>query len=202
MAKGETTWSSKNATVKKSNFEPVPPGDYELKLDASKADVRKAQGEGKFPRVAVAFTVVGSAKGGGRDRLVFHDFYVRIQPNEKGNVLVEMSGQIVAFAKALPAEVNVKTTMFNGERILDPIALKKWLQNRDGEIVKGRVRIEKDLNNEPRNRIASFEEADEAAEEEEVDDEETDEDEEADTDEDEDEFEKAVSKKPAKRGKK
>jgi hypothetical protein len=203
MAKGETGWSSKGKQVKKGNFQPLPAGLYESALDTSRAEVRIADKEGAFPRVAVAFRHPGTGKDGGKDRMTFHDFYLRTEPNEKGTVLVEMQGQILDYVRALGTEIEPKMTTHLGERIIDPVWLKKWLTNRDGEVVQARLKVEKDLNGDPRNRVQFFEEAegasdadededeaDEEAEDEEVEDE----DGEDDEGDDEDEFAKATAK--------
>lgn len=200
--KGETSWNPQGKAVKKFSFEALPAGDYELALDTSKAEVRKSQNPGSFPRVAVCFRALGTGQDGKKDRLVFHDFYIRTEPNDKGTVLVEMSGQILQFMQALGTLSNMPVTNVSGEAVLDPIQLLKWLKNRDGEVVKGRLKVEKDQNGENRNRIQFFIEAEEAAAEEEAEDveeetttEATDEEEQAEGDADEDEFEAAVKGK-------
>lgn len=166
MAKGEMSWNAGSVQVKKFNFDPLPNGEYDMKLDGRTLEIRKKQEPGSFPRVASRFTAVGTGKDGQKDRIVFHDFYVRTEPNEKGTVLVAMSGQLVDFIKALgldPDDVDLPLIDVNGEKCIDAVALKKWLENRDGEVVKARVRTEKDQNGEPRNRIGAFIEAEGAA---------------------------------------
>ena len=201
MAKGESTWSSKGEQVKKVSFEPLPAGWYELKLGGP-IEVRKAAGEGKFSRLSVRFSALGTGQNGGKDRIVFHDFYLRTEPNEKGTVLVKMGGQLVDFTKALGDDVDgAPLRKENGEAIIDPLWLKKWLENREGEVVKGRVKVEKDQNGEPRNKLTEFEEG-EARDEDEDEDEdiedEKDEAEEEDAEDEDDEFEKALAAKKAK----
>jgi hypothetical protein len=165
MAKGEKMFSSAGMDVKKHSFEPPKPGEYEAKLRSEKAEIRKKQEPGSFPRVAVAFELLDTAENGGKNKWVFHDFYVRAEPNDRGNVLVAMSHQIVAFAKALGTVVKVPLMSINGEDCLDPKALVAWLKNRDGEVVKLKTKNEKDQQGNLRGRVDQFIESDEGADE-------------------------------------
>ena len=227
MATGEKTFSTRGQQVSKPDFKPFPAGEYELKLLGDTWEQRVADGTGKLPYLNGRVEVLGTAKeDGGKNRQVFHRFFLDLTPTKNGTPMTNMGAGIVAFAKAIPEEMSGITVLTKpkGEEgvpadILSPKSVLAWLKAHDGVVVKAYIKIEKSTDYGDRNVIGYFvegegsiddgdevdeDEVDETDDESELDeesDEETDESDEDEGEEDEDEDESPVpppkKKKPA-----
>lgn len=164
MTAGETVFTTEGLAPKRFETKPLPIADYDLKLVGTKAEVRMSQTSG-VPYVSVPFAAVGTAKEGGRDRLVYHMFFLSLKPGKDGIPMTYREDQIIGFKAAAgveltlpvrPIQANNKGTL-ETVTILDPQALVKWLQEQDGLIVSGHVKIEKGRDGyDDRNKIARF----------------------------------------------
>lgn len=234
MAKGEMFLSGKMEKKKYDN-KPIPAADYDLKLVGSKAEIRRAQPKKENPTpqayVTVPFQALGTAADGGKDRFVFHRFFLSMAKRKDGSIGPQMADQLVGLAEALGVELKAGFVQDNGVQCVSAKDVLNWLKSMDGEVVRGHVRIQRATDDYPAsNVIAEFfekeggsdtssdeeeaeeedEETDETEEDEEGDEDEADEDEDADEsdeddeeddDEDEDELDAAAGKKGKAKGK-
>lgn len=227
MAKGEKRFSTSGHEVTKfDGFPPITPGDYRALIRADKAEVRKSKDEksAQLPYVACMFTIRGTAmKEGGKDRVVFHNFFLSLEPTDKGQLMVTRADQLKGLSLGLGEEIDLPTRSFPNNltqedaECVDPKALVQWLKDNDGREVA--LHIKTDVAKpealakgwKDKDVISYFIEADAAADIESPADEDTDEDEDEDSDEEtEDEAPakptktktKAPPAKPAKKGKK
>jgi hypothetical protein len=171
MATGERKFSTAGREVKKYNFKPLTPGDWDLKVDASQAAIGKKNEPGKFPYInGIRFEALDSADEGGKNKLVFHMLFTSLKPGKDGSAMVDRQDQVVALAKALgedspdlpiitmPDENGVK------QDVIEPKALLAWLKSHNGKIIKAHTKIQKgDGTYEPRSVVAYFIEAEGAA---------------------------------------
>lgn len=149
MAQGEKRFSFSGREVNKFQFEPVPPGDWDLKLNATKAEIKKKKGEpNAVPYINVSFTAIGSGGESGRDRLVFHMFFLKLTPNESGRVTVDNENQLGGFVKAgaledsfQPRTMTVTDEKGNEVEILNPNDVLQFLQDNDGITVRAHTRL-------------------------------------------------------------
>ena len=226
MAKGERTFDSSKTEKKKFNFAPFAAGDYDLKLRGDKAEIKKkATDPNAFPYVSVAFEALGTAEDGGKNRLTWHMFFLRMKPGKDGSVMPQRADQLKGLADALATPIKADIIQVHGEDCVSAKQVVEWLKSNDGTVVRGHVKVQAGSKDypEPKNVISEFFEAAEGSgpndeEEEDLDDEEDtdeeedldeeDEDEDADdeSDEDEDDLDKAAKKgakkAPVKAGKK
>lgn len=206
---GERTWSTKGKQVQKFEFKPFPVGEYPLVLDCSKIEIKKKQEPGKFPYINIAFTAQGTAlTEGGKDRKVFHRFFVSLKPGKDGNVMPERGNQIMGLAKGFGEELEgvrilrMKDENGNDVDVLDPKGIVAWLKARDGQTVMGRVKIQKGNTEYPndKNEVDYFMEAEQQAEEEaaaEAEEEETEETDEAEEEAEDEDAETSEEEEPA-----
>ncbi len=167
MATGE--WSSKGKEAKKFNFEPFPPGEYELKLLGDSTETRRKQEPGALPYNATRFEALGTATGeGGKNRLLFHNFFLSLKPGKGGDAMPERADQLAGFGKALGDEPQLPTQEYNigtpdvpsYVTILDALVVKKWLIAHDGAIVKAKVKVDRGSKDYgPKNVVEFFIEA-------------------------------------------
>lgn len=164
MAQGETTFSTEGRKTVKFVSTPLPTNvDYNFKLNGD-AEIRQADGVGKLPRIAVSMDMLGTAtKDGGKDRKVFVDFHLNLAPGKDGVAMVDRGNGIVAFAKSIGdvmAGITIKDAVYGEEekpvQILSPKGVLAWLKAHEGATGQVRLRLEKDLNGEQRNRVAYF----------------------------------------------
>lgn len=168
---GVKAWSSDKGEVTKMSFSPLPAGDYKLKVkrgweirksdNANSSQLRYANG---------SFEVLDSAqKEGGKNRKVFHSFYVDLTPGSDGVVMPDRSGQLKDFARAVgqtispPIIEQLKNNPKDGSKkkvqTLSPKAIVEFMNNLDGEVVEAHIKVEKDQNGNPQNRVEFFVEA-------------------------------------------
>lgn len=148
MAKGEKTFNVTDTEKVKRSFEPFAAGDYPCKLLGQTIEVKKGQGSG-LPYLNLAFEVIGSGGDGQKDRRVYHMLFCSLKKNDDGKMMVQNADQLKGLVDALKVgdeaknlkTLTVKDTKGNEVECLAPIALKKWLQAHDGEIVQAHIRI-------------------------------------------------------------
>ena len=237
MAKGEKTFSTLGREVRRYTSEPFPAGDYQLKILGDTFEIRKAETKvdkdgnevPTFSYINGAFEVLGTGEDGKRNRRVYHNFFLRQKPGKDGSVMSDRADQIVGLARGLGVEIEgISMVQQNGEDIIGPKSLLKWLQSQDGAVVDAHIKVargRKDAQGnmyQDRNEIEYFiekeggssgpgsdddeefedEEGEEVeqdeAEEDEEDDETTEEEDEEDDDDEDDDEEPASRRKPAK----
>lgn len=170
MAKGEASFGFGNKEKKRYSFEPFSARDCDLKLLGESIEIRKSQNNPEsFSRVSCAFLALGTADEGGKDKRVFHDFYVRLKEDKNGVKTVLRADQIKGFADGVGKQPDFPLATQNGEKILSPQAVVKWLKSFDGEVVRGHVRVKAGSKDYPeaRNVISEFFDAEESSEDEE-----------------------------------
>ena len=212
MAKGEKTFSTEGRSVKKFEFTPPTPGDYDFKLRTSKVAVARADGANKVPYInGVVLELLNSAKSeGGKNMQVYHSMFLRIDPDKDGVAAVDRGDGLVAFAKSLGVKmsnfplITCKRGLQNGDvvdaTIVSPQRVADWLKGLDGAVGRCRTKVRIGTGASEGKKFGAVdyfiesEESDEVEEDEddeteESDDEadESDEDEESDDDEDEEE---------------
>lgn len=205
MAKGEKKFSTSGRESRRFTSEPFPAGTYDLKVLANKFSIampkpkldQKTKEEiPGFAYIKGAFEALDTAEAGGRNRLVFHMFFLKLEPGSDGSLMVDRADQLVGFARALGLEIEASESKQNGKPVINAQEVLKWIQGQDGAIVSARVKIQKgDTNKDTgekysdKNVVEYFIEADDAAgpDADEDEDEEVDETDEVDADEDEDE---------------
>jgi hypothetical protein len=234
MAKGEMSFSTGSVDKKKRTFEPFPAGDRELKIIGDSVEIKKPQPSAKNPKpvsyVNFRAVALGTGVDGGKDRSVFHMLFTRMEPGKDGIITPHCVDQLKGLCDALGDDGTFPIIEENGQKVVSPLAIKKYLQKHNGDTLMAHVAIQKGSKDypNPKNVIkeflaegegeASSEDEDESESEdesEETDDaEESDEEgesedegdeDEADDDEpeeDEDELEKAAKAKKAKKLKK
>jgi len=214
MATGEKRFSTRSLDLQKNDFPPITPGDYTLRIRGDKTEVKKSSdpNSAQLPYVNTAFTVVGSAlKEGGKDRMVFHRFFLAVKPSEKGVIMPARPDQLKGLAMALGEDIDLPFREYHNnktgemEECIDASAFARWLKENDGRELQGHIKTEvakaedKQRGYKDRDVVAYFIETeqptvseDEAAEEDEEVEEEVEEDEEPAP---------PPAKKPAKKGK-
>lgn len=215
MAKGEKRFSTKGKQARKFESTPLPPGEYELKARGADAKVQKKQEPGSMPYVSVPFEALGTAsQEGGKNRVIFHNFFLSLKPGKDGSLMPERADQLVGFAQAAGTDIDLGTISVrdadgNPQDVLSPQEFVAWLKANDGTVVKAKTKVrpgDEKKGYSPRAEITYFIESEnaEADEDEEDDDtnsdEETEDDEDEDSDEDEEEIDHSP-KKPAKQAK-
>jgi len=222
MAKGEKTFNSSQVEKKKRTYEPFPPGEYDLKVLGDTVEIRKAEPSKKNPTpvsyVSCGFEALGTGVDGGKNKRVYHNFFCKMEPGKDGIVTPECADQIKGFADALGAALKASIVEESGIEVISQLAVKKFIEAHDGDVVRAHVGIQKGTKDypDPKNVIKEFieSEGNSGREDEDEDEEDTDEEDEKDTDEDnddedsdddaddedddEDDLKAAVSKKKAK----
>jgi hypothetical protein len=146
----------------------VPAGEYEVKLLSDKASIKTGKSDDSRPRIATMFELLGTeSESSGKTLKVFHDFYTSLKPGKDGKTMVERGSGAIAFARANGEELedaNIPILDYSGVECLSTKHLLQWVKNRDGVVVKARVKQEKQQDGSMRNRIDYFIEGEPAAE--------------------------------------
>lgn len=145
MAKGEKRWSPSGPAVRMT-FDPVPPKDWDAKIDASAVEIAKgAQDKGGIPYIkGLRLTCLGSAmKEGGKDRKIFLNYLaLSLKPTANGNPMTAFANQLTGLMYALgdirdfPTKVMVINEEGEEVEYLDPKEVKDYLKSHDGEVIK------------------------------------------------------------------
>ncbi len=155
MATGDRTFTTEGRKVQRGKSTPLPAGDWEGKVIGSRTEVRTGEESG-MPYVAVTVEALNSAtQEGGKNRWVFHNLFLTISEytSKKGKrvgPLVDTSNGITALAKSMGETLNlgpnsIKTITDNyGNELeyVDPLAVKRWLAERDGQVFRFHSKIE------------------------------------------------------------
>ena len=88
MATGDSSFSSKGNTPKKSFPPPLPAGEYELKLQASSLTIGKKDEPGKMPNIRASFEMVGHNYPSGKARNLTIWFFTDMTPSPKNGVIM------------------------------------------------------------------------------------------------------------------
>lgn len=140
---GVRRWKASEQPKVASNFPVITPGKYELKLNTSGVTEKRAAPE-KPPFISGSYFELADGAQKGR---VYSTFFTSVTPNEKGNCITNMGGQLLDLAQAtgtveaLDAIPQIEDET-SGKTILDPRAVKEYLKSLDGVLVKGRVKNE------------------------------------------------------------
>lgn len=199
MATGEKSFAFGSVDKKKRTFEPFPAGDYDLKVLGDTVEIRTPEPSKENPNpvsyVACGFEALGSAsEEGGKNRRVYHNFFCKLAPGKDGIVTPTCVDQLKGFADAINDQPEIAIIQQAGQDVLSQLAIKKFLQSHDGDVVRAHVGIQKGTAKypDPKNNIKEFLESEGSEKDEESDDEE-DEDEDTDEDEDDDDEEDSDS---------
>ena len=150
MATGEKRVNFGERKVTKFQFKPVDPGEWDLKLNAGKAEIRKSKEKGPnaVPYINVSFSALGSGGEEGKDRLVFHSFFLKVTPGDNGQAMIDAENGIGGYIAALgladdfqPRTMEVEDPDGNTIEILNPNDVLRFLQEHDGVVVRGRTRL-------------------------------------------------------------
>lgn len=149
MATGDQSFSSKGNSPKKFSISPLPPGEYELKLNTSSLTTGKKDEPGKMPNIRASFEIMGHAFESGKARTLTVWFLTDMTPSPKDGIRnPERGGQILDFSKAAGVDFDIGfVEVDNGSggtvSCLNPQQMKQFLEGLDGTTVKAKVKIEK-----------------------------------------------------------
>lgn len=157
MTTGEKTFSTAGREVKTVTFKPITPGNYNLTLN-SDASIAKADRPDAIPYINVSFTAEGTAESeGGKDKRVFHRFYIGMAPGKDGVVNMDRENGLTALALALGTQiegceiVTREAQDADGNSVtleyLNPKQVVEWIKGFAGTSVKGRIKTEKGTGN-------------------------------------------------------
>jgi hypothetical protein len=145
---GERTFSTTGRNVVAPKTTLIPPGNYTLKV-GSDASIGQSDKPGSVPYINVSFEVEGTSTAeGGKNRRVFHRFFIGLKEGKDGVVNLDRENGLVAFAQALNTqlegiEIVSRDDEGTATEYLNPRQLVEWLKGYAGAEVKGRVKTEK-----------------------------------------------------------
>lgn len=148
MARGEKSFTTNGTPVDRFKSTPLPPGDYDLKLLGSEAKAGRKDEPGAVPYVTVPFQVLGTGENGGKDRKLYHYFFLSIKPDKSGGLRPNKQDQINGLAKGLGDEFTTSQILSgtdkDGETVdyIDPADVVAWLKERDGAIVRAHTKVQ------------------------------------------------------------
>lgn len=162
MVDGEKNFTTDGQRAVKFESTPVPAADYDLKL-LDNLEIRKKAEPGSMPYVAARFEILGTGKDGGKNRLVFTNFMVSLEPGRDGVINPARASQVTGLAQSLGESfkttrlVDVTNKTGGKTSCIDPRALVEWLKTKAGSIVKGHVKVKPAKDGyEAKNEIAYF----------------------------------------------
>lgn len=146
---GERTFSTTGRTVVAPKTTLIPPGNYTLKV-GSDASIGQSDKPGSVPYINLSFEVDGTATAeGGKNRRVFHRFFIGLKEGRDGVVNMDRENGLVAFALALNTQLEgveiISRTEEDGSTTdyLNPRQLVEWIKGFSGQELKGRIKTEK-----------------------------------------------------------
>lgn len=153
--KGETLYDSSTRKVSKFINTPLPPKQYEGKVLPG-SEIAKAAGKGKLPYVRAKIEVLNSAaKKGGKNRILYHNFFLNTSPDADGKASVDRQDGITAYSHAIGAKLKCpvipakKLPKDGGDlvnvKILDHDIAVKFLEKAAGRVFKMRTKNEPSL---------------------------------------------------------
>ena len=167
MATGEKKWSAKGRKVSTMKSEPLPKGEYTfkfLKRWEVKAGSTNPKASG-LPRVSGMFEALDTAANeGGKNRVVYHDIYLDTSNGSDGVSMVDRGGGLTNLCQVLGKAPDFALTealkrVDGGKKrvvILKGAQVAQFLNNLDGETVKGVIKHERGLDKVERHRIEEF----------------------------------------------
>lgn len=153
--KGETLYDSSTRKVSKFINTPLPPKQYEGKVLPG-SEIAKAAGKGKLPYVRAKIEVLNSAaKKGGKNRILYHNFFLNTSTDADGKASVDRQDGITAYSHAIGAKLKCpvipakKLPKDGGDlvnvKILDHDIAVKFLEKAAGRVFKMRTKNEPSL---------------------------------------------------------
>jgi len=156
MTTGVKSFTTTGREVAKPEFPLITPGKYEARLEVSGARINVASGGGKLPYISCPIEVLNSAvREGGRNRKVFHNFFLSLAPGKDGVAMVDRQNGLTAFSRATGMPLTLEDggilTMQKANEdgtttdvdVLNPQQVLKWLQQLDGVVFSAKVKTEK-----------------------------------------------------------
>ena len=169
MAQGQKTFSSSGHEVKRmATFQPLPPKEYEFKINAKDMEVKVKEGPGNLPYINGPLEALGTGGDSGKNRRVYHRLFLDLTPSKKDGIsMVDRGAGIVALARAAGSELDDVTILQKQKRlddgsledhdILNPKDVLRFLQSIDGTVISGKVKVvPADGNYGPKNEIEYF----------------------------------------------
>lgn len=145
MATGEKVWSGKDRSVAKPKAKLLPKGEYEFKLQSSKASIGVADRPGAVPYVkGVSLKPLNVDS----NNFVFLSVFTSLKPGSDGIVMPERQNGLLALARALGQDlpdIGVLTMQdADGGEIeyLNPKEIVEFLKAADGATLRAHVKIE------------------------------------------------------------
>jgi hypothetical protein len=160
MATGERSFTTAGRKVSKFESTPITPGEYELKPNFSKWEIKVSEEGSKLPYLNGPMTVLGSAeKEGQKDRQVYCRFFLNTELGNDGVAGTDRGDGIVAFCSSAGVELKVGLVRkMRGEKldkegnvvkpaaavdVLNPQQALAWLKSQDGVVVRARIKNRK-----------------------------------------------------------
>lgn len=146
MVDGEKNFTTDGQRAVRFESTPVPTADYELKL-VDNFEIRKKAEPGAMPYIAARFELLGTGKDGGKNRLLFHNFMVSLDPGRDGVLNPARANQLTGYAQALGEAfktgriVEVTNKAGGKTNCIDPRAVVEWLKAKAGSITKAHVKV-------------------------------------------------------------
>lgn len=147
MVAGEKSFTTEGRQVKKMDFAPLPNGDYDFKVLGSTADIRKGTEPKSVPYVTVALEALGTAIAeGGKNRRVYHNFHLSLVPGNDGAINIDRPNGLTLFSKAIGEafvgeDETVTTLDGTTVQVVKAEDVKRWLQSKDGMIVRAHTKV-------------------------------------------------------------
>lgn len=150
MAKGEARYSSAGKTVVRFDNKPLPTGMYQLALKEDGLEVKKsdAAGPDAIPYVNCRLEALSTAsREGGKNRLVFHKWFLSMKPGSDGIIMPERGGGIVEFCRSYGEEADfglIEQKQSDGSTVsyFNPEEVLEYLQGKVDEPRSAKVIIE------------------------------------------------------------
>lgn len=150
MAQGET-YSSAGKPVVAFESKPIAAGDYPLLLQEQGLEIKRSEEKGPdaIPYVNTRQEAQGTAaKEGAKNRLVFHPFYLSLEPGTDGVIMPERGGGIVQYLRANGKELGncpvLTLVKSDGTKVkyLDPEYIVSLLQEMTDTVTQANVAVE------------------------------------------------------------
>lgn len=166
MVTGVKTFNTSERQVSKFEKVPPPAKNWEARVDTGKWSIAVGE-ESRLPYIKASFELLNSAtKEGGKNRWIYHNFFLDITPSKKDQkAMVDRQGGVTDFSKAVATELNLEgddvimdkerpvkdsngkpTGEFEPCQVLNPQVVLQWFKQFDGSVIKLRSKIRKGTN--------------------------------------------------------
>ncbi len=157
MAQGERRFSTADRTIQKRVFRLAPAGEYDAALLTEKAEIRTSkENPESLPRVSLALELLGTEGDSGKNVLVYTDIYTSLKEGKDGVIMADRGNGVSMLAKALGTVGNFSIMKIKEVDCLNPKEILQWLQNRHGEVIRCRIKVEQNRDRGPQNRVDFF----------------------------------------------